>query len=185
MHTQPSLPGPANQSSHLHFYQSEDSKGCREKIKTGMWKWQASNASQKAQRPMPVNLCLSSYSCRASFMKLCPHQLRAFPQSTMFTDSTMVTSEVIHYPSSNSVQFSCSVMSNSLWPHELQHVKLHCLSPPPGVYSTHVHWVGDAIKPSHPLSSPSPPAFNLSQHQGLFQWVSCSHQETKVFEFQL
>ena len=37
---------------------------------------------------------------------------------------------------------------------------------------THVHWVGDAIQPSHPLSSPSPPAFNLSQHQGLFQWVS-------------
>ena len=36
---------------------------------------------------------------------------------------------------------------------------------------THVHWVGDAIQPSHPLSSPSPPAFNLSQHQGLFQWV--------------
>ena len=37
---------------------------------------------------------------------------------------------------------------------------------------THVHWVGDAIQPSHPLSSPSPPTFNLSQHQGLFQWVS-------------
>ena len=41
---------------------------------------------------------------------------------------------------------------------------------------THVHWVGDAIQPSHPLSSPSPPALNLSQHQGLFQWVSSSHQ---------
>ena len=40
----------------------------------------------------------------------------------------------------------------------------------------HVHWVGDAIQPSHPLSSPSPPAFNLSQHQGLFQWVSSSQQ---------
>ena len=39
---------------------------------------------------------------------------------------------------------------------------------------THVHWVGDAIQPSHPLSSPSPPAFNLSQHQGLFKWVSSS-----------
>ena len=41
---------------------------------------------------------------------------------------------------------------------------------------THVHWVGVAIQPSHPLSSPSPPAFNLSQHQGLSQWVSSSHQ---------
>ena len=49
---------------------------------------------------------------------------------------------------------------------------------------THVHWVHDAIQPSHPLSSPSPPAFNLSQHQGLFQWVSSSHQVAKVLEFQ-
>ena len=50
---------------------------------------------------------------------------------------------------------------------------------------THVHWVGDAIQPSHPLSSPSPPAFNLSQHQGHFKWVSSSHQVVKVLEFQL
>ena len=44
----------------------------------------------------------------------------------------------------------------------------------------HVHWVGDAIQPSHALSSPSPSAFNLSQYQGLFQWVGSSHQEAKV-----
>ena len=50
---------------------------------------------------------------------------------------------------------------------------------------THVHWVGDAIQPSHPLSPPSSPAFNLSQHQGLFNWVSSSHQVSKVLEFQL
>ena len=50
---------------------------------------------------------------------------------------------------------------------------------------THVHWVGDAVQPSYPLSSPSSPAFNLSQHQGLFQGVSSSHQVTKVLEFQL
>ena len=49
----------------------------------------------------------------------------------------------------------------------------------------HVHWVSDAIQPSYILSSPSPPAFNLSQHQGLFQWVSSSHQVAKVLEFQL
>ena len=48
---------------------------------------------------------------------------------------------------------------------------------------THVHWISDAIQPSHPLSSPSPPAFNLSQHQGLFQWVSSSQQVNKVLEF--
>ena len=50
---------------------------------------------------------------------------------------------------------------------------------------THVHWVGDAIQLSHPLSSPSPPALNLSQHQGLFKWVSSLHQVAKVLEFQL
>ena len=50
---------------------------------------------------------------------------------------------------------------------------------------TYVHRVGDAIQPSHPLSSPSPPAINLSQHQGLFKWVSSSHQLAKVLEFQL
>ena len=45
---------------------------------------------------------------------------------------------------------------------------------------TQVHWVGDAIQPSHPLLTPSPPTFNLSQHQGLFQWVSSLHQVAKV-----
>ena len=59
---------------------------------------------------------------------------------------------------------------------------LHCLLK---FVQTHVHWVGDAIQPSHPLSSPSPPAFSLSQHQGLFQWVSPSHQVAKGLEFQL
>ena len=55
----------------------------------------------------------------------------------------------------------------------------------PEFTQTHVHRVGDAIQPSHPLSSPSPPALNLSQHQGLFQWVSSLHQVAKVLEFQL
>ena len=50
---------------------------------------------------------------------------------------------------------------------------------------THVHCVDDAIQPSHPLASPSPPARNLSQHQGLFKWVSSSHPVAKALEFQL
>ena len=50
---------------------------------------------------------------------------------------------------------------------------------------THVHWVDDAIQPTHPLLSPSPLALNLSQHQGLFQWVSSSHQVTKVCRFSI
>ena len=50
---------------------------------------------------------------------------------------------------------------------------------------THIHWVDDSIQPSHPLLHPSPPAFNLSQSQGLFQWVSSSDQMTKVWALQL
>ena len=68
----------------------------------------------------------------------------------------------------------------------------NCSSPGLPVYhqlpestQTHVHWVGDAIQPSHPLSFPSPPALKISQHQGLFQWVSSLHQVAKVLEFQL
>ena len=85
-----------------------------------------------------------------------------------------------YYPS---VQFS-SLSRIRLWPHGPQHAR-------PPVYhqlleftQTHVHCIGDAIRPSHPLSSPSPPALSLSQHQGLFQWVS-SLQVAKVLEFQL
>ena len=55
----------------------------------------------------------------------------------------------------------------------------------PRLTQAHIHRVGDAIQPSHPLSSPSPLAFNLSQHQGLFQWVSFFHQVAKVLELQL
>jgi len=62
-------------------------------------------------------------------------------------------------------------MFNSLWLHGQQPEKLP--------------WVGDAIQPSHPLSSPSPPAFNLPQHQGLFQRVGFSHQVAKVLKLQL
>ena len=59
---------------------------------------------------------------------------------------------------------------------------LHCL---PEFAQTHVHWVNDAIQPSHPPLPSSPPAFSLSQHQGLFQWISSSHQVTEVLEFHL
>ena len=61
----------------------------------------------------------------------------------------------------------------------------HVLHHLPELAQIHVHWVTDAIQPSHPLSSPSPPAFYLSQHQALFKWVSSSHQVAKVLELQL
>ena len=145
----------------------------------------------------------------------------------------------------HSVQFSRSVVSNSLRPHESQHTRPPCPSPTPGVHSdsrplsqwyhpaisssvipfssclqslpasesfpmsqlftwggqstpsfpilyhlpefaqTLVNWVSDAIQPSHSLLSPSPPAFNLSKHQGLFQWVCSSHQVAKELELWL
>ena len=85
----------------------------------------------------------------------------------------------------SSVQFSHSVVSDSLWPHGLQHARPPCLSPTPGVY-----WNSCPLSQwCHPTISssvvPSPPAFNLSQHQGLFKWVSFSHQIAKVLKLQL
>ena len=75
------------------------------------------------------------------------------------------------------VQFSHSVVSDSLRPHGPQHTRPPCLSPTPRACSNScpVHPVSDVIQPSHPLLYPFPPTFNLSQHQGLFQWVSSSH----------
>ena len=73
----------------------------------------------------------------------------------------------------------------TLQPHGLQQPKLLCPSPTPGVYSNSVHWVSDAIQPSHPLLGFSVPTLNLSQHQGLFKWVSSSHQMAKILELQL
>ena len=85
----------------------------------------------------------------------------------------------------NSVQFSRSVVSRLFATPWLQLTRPPIHHQLPEFTQTHVHWVGDAIQPSHPLSSPSPPAFNQSQHQGLFKWVSSSHQVAKVLEFQL
>ena len=85
----------------------------------------------------------------------------------------------------SSVQFSCSVMSDSLRPHESQHTKLPVHHQLPEFTQTHIHQVSDAIQPSLPRSSPSPPAPNPSQHQSLFQWVNSSHEVAKVLEFQL
>ena len=89
--------------------------------------------------------------------------------------------------SSETIQFSSVTWScPTLRPHGLQPTPgLPVHNQPLEFTQTHVHWLSDAIQPSQPLSSPSPPAFNLSQHQGLFKWVSSSHQVAKVMEFQL
>ena len=84
------------------------------------------------------------------------------------------------------MQFDVVQLSLTLWDH------MNCSTPGLPVFhhlleftQTHVHWVSDAIQPSHPLSSSSPIAFSLSQHQGLFQWVSSSHQVAKGLVLQL
>ena len=92
-------------------------------------------------------------------------------------------SEFLHH----SVQFSSvaqscltlwNPMNRSTWGFPVHHQL-------PESTQTNVHWVSDAIQPSHPLLSPSPPALNLSQHLGLFKWVSSLHQVAKILEFQL
>ena len=82
------------------------------------------------------------------------------------------------------VQFSCSVISNSLQPHGMWYDRPPCPSSTPKACSYSCPsscW----CQPSHPLSCSSPPAFNLSQHQGFFKWVSSSHHVAKVLKFQL
>ena len=81
--------------------------------------------------------------------------------------------------------FSCPVMSSSLWPCGLQHASTACPPHLPKFAQVNVHCLGDAIKPSHPLMPCSPSALNLSQHQGLFQWVGCLYQMTKILALQL
>ena len=99
--------------------------------------------------------------------------------------STLVIIKAIQQITIREVQFSCSVVSDSLQPHGTQHARPPCPSPTPRVHPNSCPLSRDAIQPSHPLLSPSPPALNLSQHQGLFRWVGSSHQVAKVLEFQV
>ena len=87
-----------------------------------------------------------------------------------------------HFSLVSSVAQSCPTLCSLMdWSTPGLHLHQQC----PELAQTHVHRVGDAIQPSHPLSSPSLPAFNLSQHQDLFKLVSSSHQVAKVLELQL
>jgi len=81
--------------------------------------------------------------------------------------------------------FSCSVVSDFLHPMNRSMPGLPVHHQLLEFTQTHIHRVSDAIQPSHPLSSPSPPAPNPSQYQSLFQWVNTSHEVAKVLEFQL
>ena len=91
---------------------------------------------------------------------------------------SLTTIDVVQH---SSVAQSCLILCN---PIDCSTPSLSVHHQLPDFTQIHVHWVGDTIQPSYPLLSPSP-AFHLSQHQGLFQWVSSSHQEAKELEFQL
>ena len=95
----------------------------------------------------------------------------------------------IHHTTGNTF---CKIQFSSVQSCPTLHDPMNCSTPGLSVHhqlleftQTHVHQVSDAIQPSHPLSSPSPPAPNPSQHQSLFQWVKSSHEVAKVLEFQL
>ena len=95
--------------------------------------------------------------------------------------------QICYLKKKSSVQFSsvtqsCPTLCNSM-NHSTPGLPVHFQLPE--FTQTHVHWVGDTIQPSHPVSSPSPPAPNPSQHQSLFQWVNSLHEVAKVLEFQL
>ena len=107
------------------------------------------------------------------------------------TQNNKYLSELLIIPFHNSIQLYPSiamsllsrlVMSDSLWPHGLQHARLTCLSLSPGACSNSCLLSHDAIQPSQPLLSFSPPAFNLYQHHSLFKWVGSSHQMAKGLE---
>ena len=131
-------------------------------------------AAHQASHPKPtpgicLNSCPLSQWCHPNISSSvvpffsCP---QSFPASVQFSSFTQLCPTL------------CNPMNRSM-PGLPVHHQL------PELAQTHIHRVGDAIQPSHPLSSPSPPAFNLSQHQGLLHWVSSLHQVAKVLEFQL
>ena len=146
------------------------------------FKFTSTNTSWALWHEQGTGLCLR--------IKRCPHRERlntvwSLRMGKILGKTTKLrfSKEIGEGVSGYLLLLSLSGVSNSLEPHGLQHTRLPCPSPSPKI--THVHWVSDAIQPSHPLSSPSPPTFNLSQLQGLFHTVSSLHQVAKVLEFHL
>ena len=124
--------------------------------------------------------------------KCCHHPLKTFKKGShvgFWMSQEWTRDHSSSLPGVSSVQFSCSVVSDSLWPHGLQHARPPCPSSTPGVYSNSCPlswWCHPTIASSViPFSSHLQSFFNLSQHQGLFKWVSSLHQVAKVLAFQL
>ena len=117
----------------------------------------------------------ASESCKHFFLNLRPMDwmLTIFPSYLTYMQSSVQFSSV-----TQSCLTLCDPMNRST-PGLPVHHQL------PEFTQTHIHWVSEAIQPSHPLLSLPPPALNPSQHQSLFQWVNSSHEVAKVLEFQL
>ena len=142
--------------------------------------WRKISCENPNQGRKTPAMCLADWHGRDTLLTAVGEEVFVLPAD--LEELMRYLGRAVHF---SSVQFSRSVMSDSLWPHGLQHARLPCPSPTPGACSNSCPSSQCAIQLSHPLSSPSPPAFSLSQHQGLFQWVSYSHQVAKVLEFQL
>jgi len=127
-------------------------------------------------------------SVRPACFLACSISLLPLPSSWLARDLLLLTSlcmsSLRHFSSAqfSSVTQSCPTLCDPM-NHSTPGLPVHHQLPE--FTQTHVHWVGDAIQPSHPLLSSSPPAPNPSQHQSLFQWVNSSHEVAKVLEFQL
>ena len=136
----------------------------KKKSKTGTKKWEMElkYKSLNAYHIVPSKFTRQVLSLHS--MKLRPRRVKELDQVQL-----------------SSVAQSCLTLCDSM-NHSTPGLPVHHQLPEST--QTHIHWVGDAIQPSHPLSSPSPPALNLAQHQGIFKWVSSSHQVAKVLEFQ-
>ena len=136
----------------------------------------------KSQRHFELNILMHQLIASTLFLLNPFYKILFFKEDNMRYLSGLVL-HLMHIP----IQFSWVAQScPSLWNpmnHSTPGLPVHHQLPEST--QTHVHRVGDAIQPSHPLSFPSPPALNLSKPQGLFKWVSSSHQVAKVLELQL
>ena len=167
MHQPQSGDSERNKSQKRHFY--------RKTVANSFNKYRL---REQNESPQPDSLY--SYSC-LSFSQALEIHIGTGP--TMFKPDTPREGIIlIRSVQFGSVAQSCPTLCE---PMNLSMPGLPIYHQLPESTQTHVHWVGDAIQPSHPLLSPSPPALNFSQLQGLFQWVNYSHQVAKVLEFQL
>ena len=156
----------------------------REILQARILEWVAISFSRGSSWPRDQTcvFCISCisrwilYHCNTRIVDL----VHLCPGSRVFFKMTL--EHIYCMPQFSSVAQSCPTLCDPM-NHSTPGLPVH--NQPPEFKQTHVHWVGDAIQASHSLSSPSLSALNLSQHQGLFQWVSSSYQVSKILGFQL